>query len=80
MSKPKDSTETMTTRFDLEAMIIECWHTQDDLKLIARAVMEDEETDHDKAANALLGLAEIHEMRCKQLWDCFEKLVENGLI
>lgn len=80
MNMPKDSTETMTTRFDLEAMIVECWHTQDDLKLIARAVMEDEETDPDKTANALVGLAEIHEMRCKQLWDCFEKLVENGLI
>lgn len=80
MSKHKDSTDSISTRFDLEAMIMECWHTQDDLKLIARAVVEDEETDADKTANALVGLAEIHEMRCKQLWDCFEKLVENGLI
>ena len=77
MSKSKDMNED---RFEFESFIMECWQTQDDLKLIAKAVMEDEETDKDKTANALIGLAELHEMRCKQLWDCFEKLVEHGQI
>lgn len=64
-------------RFDLEELIMKNWQTRDDLELIAEGVLEDPEMNSDKIANALTGLAELHDLRCKQLWACFEELIAS---
>lgn len=66
-------------RFKLEDSITSCWGTKDDLDLICERVMEDD-LSKDTIVNALAGLAEIHEMRCRRLFEIFEGMIGSGLI
>ena len=66
-------------RFDLESKIMECWNTKDDLLLVWEGV-EKEGFDPDRTVNAVVGLSEMHDLRCKRLWEVFESMVEEGLI
>lgn len=64
-------------RFNLESKIMECWNTKDDLMLVWEGV-EKEGFDPDRVTNALVGLSEIHDLRCNRLWEAFEDLVHSG--
>lgn len=66
-------------RFNLESAIMECWNTKDDLLLVWEGV-EKEGFDPDRTVNAVVGLSEMHDLRCKRLWEVFEYLVDGGLI
>lgn len=66
-------------RFDLEGKIMECWSTKDDLFLIWEGV-EKEGLDPDRTANAVVGLSEMHDLRCKRLWEVFDAMVGEGLV
>ena len=58
------------THFDLEDAIYKVWQTADDIETLymyhgdAEKAMTD-----DEVANALIGLKQLHEMRCWQLMD-----------
>lgn len=67
-------------RFDLEESIMSCWGTKEDIDLISARVLEDEELSPDSLTNALVGLAELHEMRCKRLFEIFEAMISSGRI
>lgn len=67
-------------RFDLEESIMSCWGTKEDIGLISERVLEDEELSPDSLANALVGLAELHEMRCRRLFEIFEEMLSSGRI
>lgn len=66
-------------RFNLEGAIMECWNTKDDLLLVWEGV-EKEGFDPDRTVNAVVGLSEIHDLRCKRLWEAFEGMVDGDLI
>lgn len=66
-------------RFDLESNIMACWGTKDDL-LLAWWGVEKEGFDPDRTANAVVGLSEMHDLRCKRLWEVFDFMVGKGLI
>lgn len=66
-------------RFDLESRIMECWNTKDDLLLVWEG-SEKEGLDLDRVMNAVAGLSEMHDLRCKRLWEVFETMVERDLI
>jgi len=70
----------MTTRFDLEQQIMDCWHVTDDLHVIFEYVMEAEDIDTDKLANMLLGMKELYEMKFEKCFGTFEKLIEQKKI
>jgi len=67
-------------RFKLEDSIMSCWGTKEDMDLISSRILEDDDLSRDSLSNALTGLAEIHEMRCRRLFEIFEEMVSSGQI
>lgn len=68
-------------RFDLEQAIMACWHTTDDLDLLAENLLADAKVeDVELFANALIGLRQLHDLRVKKVFDIFEDMIESGAI
>jgi hypothetical protein len=66
-------------RFELEQAIIACGNVADDMDILLETLLEDT-TDRDRIANALLGMRELHEMRCKKAFDIFSAMIQAGHI
>lgn len=66
-------------RFELEDAIMACWHTSNDLKLVTKQILEGAD-DKDNLANALIGIQELHNLRCQRVFDIFEALLTSGAI
>ena len=66
-------------RFELEDAIMACWHTSDDLKLVAQQILDGAD-DKDSLSNALIGIQELHNLRCQRVFDIFEALITDGTI
>jgi len=66
-------------RFDLEQAIIACGNVVDDLDIVLDA-LTDESTDRERVANALIGLRELHDLRCKKAFDIFSGMIQAGAI
>jgi hypothetical protein len=67
-------------RFDLEESITSCWNTKEDISLVSERVLEDDDLSKEQIANALAGIAEMHEMRCKKLFEIFESMISSGAV
>jgi hypothetical protein len=71
-------TEKKYEIFDLEAEIMSVWNTKDDLELITSRMMDDPDPmSEDEIANVLIGLTELHDIRCKKLFDVFEAMLRE---
>ena len=68
----------MKDRFDLEQSILQVWSIVEDLKLLNKFVMENEELDADKVSNILTGLAEMYDLKLQDAFETFEELVHTG--
>lgn len=66
-------------RFDLEEKIMAAWNVVDDIKLISHA-MSDKPMTEDEIANLLIGLEALYTIRFNDLFNTFEKLIEQGNI
>ena len=65
-------------RFNLEAEIMNVWNTKDDLQSITRRMLDDPDPmSEDDIANVLIGLIELHDIRCKKLFNVFEVMVRE---
>ena len=65
-------------RFNLEAEIMNVWNTKDDLESITSRMMDDPDPmSEDDIANVLVGLSELHDIRCKKLFNVFETMVKE---
>ena len=65
-------------RFNLEAEIMSVWNTKDDLNAITSRMMDDPDPmSEDDIANVLIGLSELHDIRCKKLFNVFESMVKD---
>ena len=65
-------------RFNLEAEIMNVWNTKDDLESITSRMMDDPDPmTEDDIANVLIGLSELHDIRCKKLFNVFESMVKS---
>ena len=65
-------------RFNLEAEIMNVWNTKDDLESITSRMMDDPDPmSEDDIANVLIGLSELHDIRCKKLFNVFEVMVKE---
>ena len=62
------------TRFDLEEAIMACWHTSDDVALLADKI-GDGDIKEDSILNTMQGIKELHDLRCQKLFGIFEALV-----
>ena len=71
-------TEKKYEIFDLEAEIMSVWNTKDDLELITSRMMDDPDPmSEDEIANVLIGLTELHDIRCKKLFNVFESMIKE---
>ena len=66
-------------RFNLEAEIMNVWNTKDDLQSITSRMMDDPDgpLTEDELTNVLIGLGELHDIRCKKLFNVFETMVRE---
>ena len=71
-------TDKKYDRFNLEAEIMSVWNTKDDLESITSRMMDDPDPmSEDDIANVLIGLSELHDIRCKKLFNVFETMVKE---
>ena len=71
-------TDKKYDRFNLEAEIMNVWNTKDDLESITSRMMDDPDPmSEDDIANVLIGLSELHDIRCKKLFNVFEVMVKE---
>lgn len=63
-------------RFDLEQAIMNSWTTKDDVDILCENIL-DGKLSNDEIANALIGISQLHNMRCSKVFDIFEDLIEN---
>ena len=67
----------MTDRFKLEEAVHAAWATKEDIELLFRNFYDGpKEMTADEVANALLGIAAIHNIRMQELWNTFTQLFE----
>jgi hypothetical protein len=68
-------------RFNLEAEILNVWQTKDDLDAIAERVYDDPDgpLTEDEIRNVLIGLSELHDIRCKKLFRVFETMIKEKI-
>ena len=68
-------------RFNLEAEILNVWQTKDDLDAIAERVSDDPDgpLTEDEIKNVLIGLSELHDIRCKKLFRVFETMIKEKI-
>lgn len=65
------------THFDLEDAIYKVWQTADDIETLYKYHGDAEKPmTEDEVANALLGLKQLHEMRCWQAMDVLCRVFE----
>ena len=68
-------------RFEMEQLIQSCWTTKDDLDNLMWKICDDPSGHtEDELHNCLIGISEMHDIRCRRLVDCFEYMLENGTI
>ena len=60
--------------FDIEQGIQRCWTVVDDIKDIYYAM---DDLSEDELMNALIGLAELSDVRFKNLWETYEQYLSN---
>ena len=68
-------------RFNLEEEIQNVWQTKDDLDAIAERVYDDPDgpMTEDEIGNVLIGLSELHDIRCKKLFRVFETMIKEKI-
>jgi hypothetical protein len=65
------------THFDLEDHVYKVWQTADDIETLYKYHGDAERPmTEDEVANALIGLKQMHEMRCWQLMDMLCRVFE----
>ena len=66
----------MTSRFDLEEQILDCWNITKDLDILTEAVIE-QNLSQDDISNALIGLKTMYELKYDKMWKTFEQLIRS---
>ena len=66
----------MTKLYDLEPMIMDCWHVCDDLQVVLRQVGDGEPTE-DELMNALIGMQQLYQWKFEQLFNKYESLMHK---
>jgi len=62
----------MSTVYDLEQQIMECWHITDDIKILSEEVIEGD-LSKDQITNVLIGLEQLYALRFNKLFRTYEK-------
>lgn len=63
-------------RFNLEEKIMNCWQVVDDLKTVYHS--EKLYKNEDEMQNVLLGMFTLYQLKFEELFDTYEKLIQEG--
>lgn len=74
-----DELNPKVDRFKFEEQLMQCWKVVDDINVIYKQ-FDYSDLSQDEIQNALLGLVTIYEMKFQQMFDTFEKLIQQRKI
>ena len=65
--------------YDLEPMIMDCWHVCDDLQVVFRQIGDGyREPTQDEMMNTLLGMQQLYQWKFEQLFNKYEEVLRDG--
>jgi len=64
----------MTTRFDLEQNIMQCWNVCEEIQLFLDMY---ESMDEDQRLNYLIGLKQMYQLKFEKTWGIFEEVCDK---
>ena len=68
----------MSTQFDLEQHIMQCWDIIDDLRVVYTHHLDGEKPlTEDELANILIGMEQLYDIKFKRLMSTFEKFLKE---
>jgi hypothetical protein len=68
----------MTTLYDLEQPIMDCWSVCDDLETMYRQIGDGErDPTQDELINALIGMRQLYQWKFEQLFDKYEQVIKT---
>ena len=66
----------MSKLFDLDTMILDCWHVCEDLQLVFKQIGDGErEPTQDELMNALMGMQQVYQWRFEQLFKTYQDIL-----
>ena len=66
-------------RFKLEELITSLYQITEDIESMMHKEFDTEESlTEDQKMNILIGMMELHKVRCDATWECMEQLIEQG--
>ena len=66
-------------RFKLEELITSVRQITEDLQVVMQSQFDTEKgLTEDQIMNAIIGMQQLHECRCDALFNCMEKMIEQG--
>jgi hypothetical protein len=69
----------MAKLYDLEQMIMDCWHVCDDLKVVFGQIGDGErEPTEDELMNTLMGMQQLYQWKFEQLFNKYEQVIAEG--
>ena len=67
----------MAKLYDLEPMIMDCWHVCNDLEAVFRQIGDGErEPTQDELMNALIGMQQVYQWKFEQLFFKYEDVIK----
>ena len=68
----------MSTQFDLEQHIMQCWDIVDDIKVVYTTHLDgDKPLTEDELANIFIGMEYLYDIKFKRLMSTFEKFLKE---
>ena len=68
----------MSTQFNLEQRIMECWMVVDDIRVVYTRHLDGEKPlTEDELANVLIGMEKLYDIKFENLFSTFEKFLKE---
>ena len=68
----------MSEMYDLEPMIIDCWHVCDDLQVVFKQIGDGElDPTQDQLMNTLMGMQQLYQWKFEQLFFKYEGVMRE---
>lgn len=62
--------------YDLEPMIMDCWHVCEDLQVVFRRIGDGKrDPTQDELMNALMGMQKLYQWKFEQLFEMYEEVI-----
>ena len=66
-------------RFKLEECIQSLYQVNEDMNAMMHKEFDTEESlTEDQKMNIIIGMMELHKLRCDATWECMEELIKQG--